>query len=539
MTTLRDDLFDDYKDLFSGNNSFYGKHVYGQIDALDDSSNNGNKREGRSWTVEHELTDKEYKDHLTGKVGLGVCPLKEDSTCSFGAIDIDVYDTEFLYKVVKSIYKWSLPLVPFRSKSGGLHLYMFFDVDTKTLSLPSGIDTIRILTKLAQLLGIEKYEVFPKQTTMQKGKKGNWINLPYYDAKNTGQYMVASSGTDSELNINDAVKMLRQSKYTLDKINQVIDALPFGDGPPCLQRIIVRGGPDANEGRNVFLFNSSIYLKEKDHSSLDIMLDDINGAMQKPLDGTELMTICKSVIKKEYTYECHKQPMSKPCDKELCATKKYGVGKSGGLFMGVILGDLIIHRGKGVSYSLEVRKDNETGTIRFDSPKDLMNQDNFISAVLMELNFKVSRVKAEKWDKLLNSALETAEEQEQELEEDNTEHGRVAKLVLKFVTTSMTKNIMDLERGLAVMNEKEGEILFRSDDVWRYIVDTNKQRGVKNSDYQRILKELLVTSKTKRVGNKVFRVRSIQIDEVARATGGPVEPLQDINWKEEGTNEDY
>ena len=65
-----------------------------------------------------------WQDHVEGKRPLGIIPIREDSTCSWGSIDIDEYDVDAL-AVVKKIEQMKLPLVPCRSKSGGLHLFLF------------------------------------------------------------------------------------------------------------------------------------------------------------------------------------------------------------------------------------------------------------------------------------------------------------------------------------------------------------------------------------------------------------------------------
>jgi len=84
-------------------------------------------------TVKAQLTPKHYEDHLAGKISLGVIPIAEDSTCKFGAIDIDDHKKggikkDFDYKVLlKKIKFLKLPLTVFKSKSGGAHCYLFLE----------------------------------------------------------------------------------------------------------------------------------------------------------------------------------------------------------------------------------------------------------------------------------------------------------------------------------------------------------------------------------------------------------------------------
>ena len=528
-----DDLTKIFYNLFAGNTSFYGVHKYRAV-------KEGSKEEGQSWTEDKRVTEKQYRDHLNGVQGLGICPIKEDSTCSFGAIDVDIYDNKrSVETIVKSIYRWNLPLYPFRSKSGGLHLYLFFDSDT-SLKFPTGSETVRMLSHLSELLSVQKQEIFPKQSTYREGKKGNWINLPYINTDNSRQYLI-----DKDLNrtpFEDAIKQIYEKRSPIKQIQEQLDSLPFGDGPPCLQRILLNGGPGENEGRNTFLFNTAVYFKEKDHTTFDVMLDEVNDSIRFPLDERELTdTVKRSVIKKEYTYACNETPLCDNCNKTLCSTRKYGVGSNGGLFMGLSLGQLTVLRGKGVSYTWEVTKENRTELIHLDSPRDLRNQEVFIDIVLSLFNYKVSRVKAEKWDRILNSSLEGALEVVPDLSDENTYHSRLTKMVLEFITRHLSENKIDLERGLAYKDTGNQEVLIKTDSVWEYLQDTKKQRNISNRDFQSALNGAGISYKTKvtRIGSKTVRVRSVSIGSIEEILNTKLEPMQDINWEEESKDEDY
>ena len=533
------DLLTTYRQLFSGNTSFYGVHLYR-------ANKPGEKEEGQSYTEKKEpLGDKQYSDHLNGnKKGLGIAPLREDSTCAFGVIDVDVYDNDdLIISIINNIYKWNLPLLPFRTKSGGLHLYIFFNKNSD-MSFPTGAETRRLLTNLSELLSLKQLigkdpEIFPKQTVFRTGSQGSWLNMPYYNTDNTNQYLFDDKL--KQVPFNKAIEVIQNRRASIDDIQRDLDALHFGDGPPCLQRILLNGGP-GDSGRNTFLFNVGIYAKEKDHTTFDLFLDEINDSMDDPLDGRELTdTVKKSVIKKDYQYACNEVPLCDNCNKELCATREYGIGKHGGSFLGVSPGELTIHRGKGISYSWEVTKGNETHTIHIDSPRDLRNQDVFIDAVLIHFNYIVSRVKVEKWRKVVNSALEGALEDQPELADENTLHSRLTKMVLEFIVRHQAKNKIDIERGMVFIDDSKGDVLFRSDDLWKFLQDNKKQRNLKDSDYRHVLSEMGISPKTKptRVGKRLVRVRTVRLTDVENMIGSKLEPLQDIDWEAEAESEDY
>jgi hypothetical protein len=69
-----------------------------------------------------------FKDHIEGVQSIGIVPIREDNTVSFGVIDVDkIKSEEEANEVLDKIRSWNLPFVPFRSKSGGVHAYLFID----------------------------------------------------------------------------------------------------------------------------------------------------------------------------------------------------------------------------------------------------------------------------------------------------------------------------------------------------------------------------------------------------------------------------
>jgi len=75
-------------------------------------------------TVREPADEEKWRSHLEGKRALGVIPICSDGTCQWGSIDYDVYDTNLL-DVIERVERHKLPLLPCRSKSGGLHLFLF------------------------------------------------------------------------------------------------------------------------------------------------------------------------------------------------------------------------------------------------------------------------------------------------------------------------------------------------------------------------------------------------------------------------------
>ena len=114
-----------YKILYSGLKRNYG---FCNIDQGYRSESGKIKFDPKDYGwAKKEITDKDYEDHLTGKKSIGINPCDDEGTSIFGAIDIDPksYTNFNLKKYLEIITEKNLPVIPVKSKSGGLHLYVF------------------------------------------------------------------------------------------------------------------------------------------------------------------------------------------------------------------------------------------------------------------------------------------------------------------------------------------------------------------------------------------------------------------------------
>ena len=144
--------------LFAG---FQESHV--QFSLTEERTESG-KRQANYKTVKGKVTPEIWKQHLEGKIGIGIRP-EHEGKCQWSCIDVDPanYKDYNQKKYVDIIAKYKLPLVPVLSKSGGLHIFVFF---TK----PYEIEKVK--QKLCEIN--EQYflanEVYPCNKT---------INMPY------------------------------------------------------------------------------------------------------------------------------------------------------------------------------------------------------------------------------------------------------------------------------------------------------------------------------------------------------------------------
>jgi len=305
----------DFMSLFKGNIHNYGLHDYDFSDK--------EKETGRSITIKNKLlTSEEYKQHLNGKKGLGLIPINEENKCCFVVIDVDLYNENFS-SYLKAITNNNFPLVSFKSKSGGLHIYIFF----KTwVNVRAGID---LINKFITLLGIDLLikrklnkvvEVFPKQYKLNQGDVGSWINIPYYNAEDTKQFLIANN---KRLSLDRALLHIKEKRVSLNETVNFIKELPFYDAPPCLQTLYFLNPLEKNSGRNDFLFSFGVYLKQKDENFFEQKLSDINNSMRFPIDTVELeKTILQSLRKKDYIYKCKTSPCANFCNKNMCKKRE-------------------------------------------------------------------------------------------------------------------------------------------------------------------------------------------------------------------------
>ena len=189
--------------------------------------------------------------HLEGKHGIGSIPINDKNMCKFGALDIDTYPIDHL-AILKKCRRFKIPVVVCRSKSGGAHLFLF------TKDWISATDMRDHLTEFAAVLGFGGCEVFPKQDKIlaERGDVGNFINLPYFDQKNTLRYAIDDKG--EEVDFEGFLTMVEKQSTTLEKLRQlqfVDEDSELQSMPPCLRIMFATSVPDGT--RNKVMFHGS------------------------------------------------------------------------------------------------------------------------------------------------------------------------------------------------------------------------------------------------------------------------------------------
>ena len=107
-----------FKEIFSG-----FQNAYGQYQKADRGANG--KIQGKAFIIRKSVTDNLWEDHLKGvEPALGIIPINEQNNCKWGCIDIDQYNLNHK-ELINKIRELKFPVIVFRSKSGGAHIFLF------------------------------------------------------------------------------------------------------------------------------------------------------------------------------------------------------------------------------------------------------------------------------------------------------------------------------------------------------------------------------------------------------------------------------
>lgn len=397
--------------------------VHGHFQVPVASAANGHKVEGTLITTEKTgATPALWEQHLAGAYGLGIVPIRDDNTCVFGAVDIDVYNGLDLPALARRIAEVQLPLLVTRTKSGGGHLYTF-----ARRPMPARLIRAK-LNEWAIYLGHPGVEIFPKQDELTEDGHGSWINMPYFGGERSNRYGIALDGT--ALSMEDFLTTARalaiESASQLDislPIDEDVETL-FPEAPPCLQTLASLGFPEGT--RNNALFNIAVYLKKR--NALDD-LDTYNTTyMNPPLSQYEVNQVKKSLVRKNYGFKCKDQPINSVCNRDLCLTRKFGIGSDGGDAgsLGVTLGRLYRYNMDPPMWAMEVN-----GALVRLTTDELMNQRPFAKRVVEVIKRFPNVMKPGAWKTMMDEMIPNSEDIE--VPEDATIGGKIKTHLEHFV----------------------------------------------------------------------------------------------------------
>ena len=483
-----------FKNIFEGLKIAYGQYQKGE------KGENG-KQKGKAFIVRKNVSDDLWENHLQGKgPALGIIPIREDSTCRWGCIDIDSYNLDHS-SLIQSIRNFNYPLIVCRSKSGGAHVFLF----TKEFipaSLMQGT-----LKKISKVLGYEGSEIFPKQTEIlvERGDTGNFLNLPYYNETKGLRYAIDDQGNAASLESFYSMydqyacteNQIREIKFEDKKIEEA-----FPSGPPCLNKLASTGFGEGS--RNNALFNIAVYYKQAHPDSWEDKIVEANLKYMEPkLSNSEVQQLIKSVNRKGYDkYRCKDAPINAVCQSGLCRTKRFGVGY--GEEEMPLLGNLTKYTSKPPQWFLDVN----TQRIELKS-EQLYSSPLFALACLDQANLVVPVPKAKDWKQYyLKPLLQNVQEIEplESLDAKNV----IEDLLQDWTTNRQSaRTLDDVFNKLPYTDEKREFTYFRMEDFYNFCKKNNWE--LDKTKTGNLIKQLDVFVEESRVRVKKQQPRLIKI----------------------------
>ena len=451
-------------------------------------------------TAEGPATKSDYADHLGGRVGLGVVPIREDGTCLFGTgdIDDDTINHQQLHAKVKNL---QMPLVVCRSKSGGAHSYLFMKEPGIKAS-----KVIAVLKRWVGILGYPQAEIFPKQSILTKGNRGNFINLPYFGGDQTTRYAL---GDDGALSLDQFLT----SVIYWDGEDRVVASSEVGMAqetqmPPCLAALTKDGLAEGQ--RNNGLLNFAIFFRKSSPNGWeDKVVQHNQNVVMPPLPNAEVQSIIKSASRTRYQYLCNQEPICSRCNRAKCLTLPFGVGHTPWKEAGAFDDFQATHLRKFLT-------DPPTYLLEVNGHDIALSDDEFFSfrklkkTVEAKLDLIIGDIKQAQWDQMRRELHQSQEEIE--APSDASDEGMILGHVMDFLGKfRLTEDKEDLLQGSPV---KHG------DDVWFRVLDLqrflhlHRRVVLKNNLLYQLIRQHGGTHGTANIKGKYVHVWKFPVDKL-------------------------
>ena len=492
---MKKSQIDRFAHLFKGLDRAYGVVNIAGKDAR-------GKQKGKYSFVHEPRTRATFSEHLEGSQSIGIVPINEDNLCGWGALDIDQYPLDHL-AIVQKVEKLELPMVVCRSKSGGAHVFLFMLelVEAETLQIK--------LKEVAAELGVGGCEIFPKQIqlVLERGDNGNFLNLPYFNHEDGLRYAIKSDGSAATLDeFLDYAEASAIDHHDLG--NLLTQAAPavdakLKDGPPCLQALMRQGFPEGT--RNNGLFNLGVYLRKAYPDDWETKILDYNQTiLSPPLDLKEVNIVADQIKKKDYQYKCADQPICNFCNKDLCRSRKHGVG--GGANTPTVA-NLRKYGSEPPLWFLDVNG----SPVELDT-EGLQKQPRFQILCMEQINFMPRTITRAAWEALMNGLLSQMVGTEGAVistSDDISLRGQFYDLLEEFSThmqSALDREEILLRRPWT--NEEEGRTYFRLKDFEAFL-KRNKFFEYKSNKIAQRLRDMNGAAEQFRIKGRTVRCWSI------------------------------
>jgi hypothetical protein len=448
-------MLERFKEIFAGYEKAYGyTRLKGEI------SEKG-KNEAKSFTSRDFVTDFLWEKHLKGEEpSLGIIPIREDNKCKWGCIDIDIYPFDHKELINKIIEK-KLPLIVFKSKSGGAHAFLF----TKEF-VPASLIREK-LKKMAAVLGHAKKEIYPKQDYVRFDRNDlpSWLNVPYHGGDNTTRYALDDQG--NKLSLENFYKVYDlKSILEKDLIHDTIMKDPSKDendllkgAPPCLVTLLKDGITEGS--RNEMMYNVGVYLKKRYPNEWQGKIYIYNEEFMKPaLTPSEMKGLEGSLNKKEYKYKCKQSPIVDFCNSKVCGGREFGVGEDAPVPEIEKIKIFKSHPPIYIVYidGLPIEVDDQT----------LHEPDKFSIACMSQLGQPLLPISKIVWRKMLRKFMGANMEQIP-VPESAMSDNQLRDLMYDFIFRTNAKKMTDVLYNECAYNE-DGKTYFTANGFWTFLV---------------------------------------------------------------------
>jgi hypothetical protein len=494
-------MLERFKEIFAG----YDK-AYGYTELKGNISEKG-KHEAKSFTKREIVTDFLWNRHLKGdEPSLGIFPIREDNKCKWGCIDVDVYPFDHK-ELINKINEKKLPLIVFKSKSGGAHAFLF----TKEF-VPASLIREK-LKKMASVLGHAKREIYPKQDYVRFDRNDlpSWLNVPYHGGDNTTRYALDNNGEKLTL---EAFYKVYDQKVVSEKqlIQEAIiqsDAKDDNDllkgAPPCLVTLLKDGISEG--GRNEMMYNVGVYLKKRYANEWQSKIFVYNEQFMKPpLTPSEMKGLEKSLSNKEYRYKCKQEPIVSFCESKICGSREFGVGDDAPV---PEINKIKLFESYPPIYIVEfdgkpVEVDEQT----------LHDPEKFSIACMGQLGSPLLPIGKLPWRKLLRKLMGPNMEIIKDVPQSSRLDVQLRDLMNDFIHRAPGKKIEDIRKEQAY--SENGTTYFTYTGFWKYLTRT-KSWTIPKHKTQKLLMDIFgAKEKNTKIGKTTTRFFEILTPEFDR-----------------------
>lgn len=227
-------------------------------------------------TVEGPITAELAVAHIAGEASIGVAPVKADSTCAWGVLDVDWYDMP--EDDVRALAdRLRTRAAAFRTKSRGLHIYVFM---SEPITARDMHDYLTALRKRLPKKARDKTEVFPKatQVNVSKDNEPTAVNLPLRSQQRELAWVIDDTGVKFALDEHSPVSILKhideRCRVDAALVKQIISETPTLDSSEIGYKV-----PDNPAGRNDLLMRIAMSMQSRGwpDTEMDAEIRRLNG----------------------------------------------------------------------------------------------------------------------------------------------------------------------------------------------------------------------------------------------------------------------